>query len=125
MNIDDLHNPQIGFIEKLKHIIYASIEYGKSNYDYVKIGIQFNASTHPTIRTFVSKTIYDMQQLFEHWLSQDKTYQHIKNKTSICRYLADVMTYHTYYSPAQKTIEELESDLLIFIKLLEGGITHV
>jgi len=125
MDIEYLQNHLIGFIKKLEHIVHASIEFSKANQDYVSIGIQLYASTHPTIKTFVSDSIHDMQKLLELWLSQDKTYQHISNKTSLCHYLASTMTYHTQYALTQKALEEVKTDLLILIKLLEGGITYV
>ena len=125
MDINYLQNHSIGFIKKLEHIVHASIEFSKSHPNYVSIGIQLYASAHAKIKSFVSKSIHDMQQLFESWLSQDITYQHMKNKSLFCQYIASTITYQTQFALKQKSLEALENDLMILIKILEGGITNV
>lgn len=125
MDMTYLQNHSIGFIKKLEHIVHASIEFSKSHPDYVSIGIQLYASTHEKIKNFVSKSIHDMQQLFETWLSLDKRYENMKNPSSFCKYLASTITYQTQFALKQKSLEELKNDLLILMKLLEGGITNV
>lgn len=125
MDMAYLQNHAIGFIKKLEHIVYASIEFSKSHPDYVNIGIQLYASTHEKIKSFVSKSIQDMQQLFETWLSLDKRYENMKHQSLFCQYIASTITYQTQFALKQKSLEALENDLLILIKLLEGGITNV
>ncbi len=60
-----------------------------------------------------------MQQLFESWLSQDITYQHMKNNSLFCQYIASTITYQTQFALKQKSLEALENDLMILIKILE------
>ena len=120
-----LENANISFINKIKHILDASIQFSKENAHIVEIGLRLYASTHNDIKQYFEASNKDMANLLIQWLQSDKTYQHIKEKESIVYYISNSLVYFTQYALKYHSIDQLESNFKWFIKILDGGLKHV
>lgn len=125
MNIILLQNESVSFIQKLKHILEASITFSKAHSKYVSIGLQLYASTHKEMKNYIFSAKHEMYALLKSWIDQDKRYQNMKDKDDVIHYISDTMMYLTQYTLKFNEIYQLENHLSIFIKLLEGGLNHV
>jgi AcrR family transcriptional regulator len=125
MNIDLLQDASISFVQKLKHILEASITFSKTHSKYVDVGLQLYSSTHKEMKMYIAQAKNEMYVLLKSWINQDITYQNMQRMDDVIHYIADTMMYLTQYTLKFNDLDQLENHLSIFIKLLEGGLKHV
>jgi AcrR family transcriptional regulator len=125
INNEMMQDASIRFLDKLSHILEASILFSKSHPNFVKIGLQLYASTHQKIQSFINQSQLEMEVLLQTWFNQDPSYSTLENQEALIRYISDTMIYLTQYTLKFNTMVQLENHLLVFMKLLKGGIHNV
>lgn len=125
INKDLIQDISISFLDKLSHILKASILFSKFHPNFVKIGLQLYASTHQEIQSFIKQSQLEMEVLLQTWFNQDSSYSTLENQEAIIRFISDTMVYLTQYTLKFNTLAQLENHLLVFMKLLKGGIHNV
>lgn len=120
-----LSNSKQPFIKKIKHILEASIRFSKDHQAFVDIGMRMYASKHKDIKAYFDNAHQEMSNLLMEWLLLDKTYQSIQDKHLAVEFISTTMTYLTQYALNYHSMNKLESYLMLFIKILEGGLKHV
>jgi len=125
IDVETIQDESIPFLDKLAHVLEASIIFSKSFPNFVQIGIQLYASAHQEIESYISQSKKEMTLLFKKWLIQDPVYSKMENQESLIQYISDSMLYLTQFMMKFNTMEQLENHLYMFMKILKGGIQNV
>ncbi len=124
-NVSMLSDIQISFTKKLQHLFEASMAFNKTYPKYADIGLRLYESKDPEILALIKQSKNQSQSLYVDMMSHDPSLHLLDNKEAIGSLISDVFMSMTQGWVKHQSFDTFEHHMTLFIRILEGGLSHV